>query len=500
MSQLTYDENNLQYAGEFRISEIAIFNVYGNVAGIATASAELSIYEDIEQNFITGNLTFMDTEDIVNKLPILGQEYLEFKVRTPLKSTYGEGEYDFTNTRMAVFKCTKERLNSNTQQVSLDFISTEAIKDSNTKISRAFDGPYDDAVAKIFKNTWGLNSKKKFYVQPTQGNFKFVAPNQRPTDIMNMIASRAVPKTSIAPGYFFYENGQGFHFRSVDSFFFMAKSEGIAPHPEMFEYFADSETARGLNNPRDNPMSQMRTVKSFKILPQNDLITGQRTGTYASKLITHDQYNKTFKEHEYNYIDDYLRTPHLEKDDATTDQAEYRGFIPQAHYDFNDTETANTRGQGSAYKYLSDYSDARIMVQSNTANIHNTNMKDGYKVSEYVQRRKNVLGTMNALQCELETHGNTHLNIGHIIRINVPRSGRNKFGIKSADHDKYLTGRWLITAIRHSFNIADQIHTMALTCIKETYKTPLYEKASPLQVSVKDEGKPINLYDDSQYN
>ena len=500
MSQLTYDENNLQYAGEFRISEIAIFNVYGNVAGIATASAELSIYEDIEQNFITGNLTFMDTEDIVNKLPILGQEYLEFKVRTPLKSTYGEGEYDFTNTRMAVFKCTKERLNSNTQQVSLDFISTEAIKDSNTKISRAFDGPYDDAVAKIFKNTWGLNSKKKFYVQPTQGNFKFVAPNTRPTDVMNMIASRAVPKTSIAPGYFFYENGQGFHFRSIDSFFFMAKSEGIAPHPEMFEYFADSETARGLNNPRDNPMSQMRTVKSFKILPQNDLITGQRTGTYASKLITHDQYNKTFKEHEYNYIDDFLRTPHLEKDDATTDQAEYRGFIPQAHYDFNDTETANTRGQGSAYKYLSDYSDARIMVQSNTANIHNTNMKDGYKVSEYVQRRKNVLGTMNALQCELETHGNTHLNIGHIIRINVPRSGRNKFGIKSADHDKYLTGRWLITAIRHSFNIADQIHTMALTCIKETYKTPLYEKASPLQVSVKDEGKPINLYDDSQYN
>jgi len=500
VSQLTYDENNLQYAGEFRISEIAIFNVYGNVAGIATASAELSIYEDIEQNFITGNLTFVDTEDLVNKLPILGQEYLEFKVRTPLKSTYGEGEYDFTNTRMAVYKCTKERLNSNTQQVSLDFISTEAIKDSNTKISRAFDGPYDDAVAKTFKNTWGLNSKKKFYVQPTQGNFKFVAPNTRPTDVMNMIASRAVPKTSIAPGYFFYENGQGFHFRSIDSFFFMAKSEGLAPHPEMFEYFADSETARGLNNPRDNPMSQMRTVKSFKVLPQNDLITGQRTGTYASKLITHDQYNKTFKEHEYNYIDDYIRTPHLEKDDAMTDQAEYRGFIPQAHYDFNDTETTNTRSQGSAYKYLSDYSDARIMVQSNTANIHNSNMKEGYKVSEYVQRRKNVLGTMNALQCELETHGNTHLNIGHIIRINVPRAGRNKNGVKSTDHDKYLTGRWLITAIRHSFNIADQIHTMALTCIKETYSMPLYEKASPLQISVKDEGKPVNLYDDSQYD
>ena len=67
MSKLTYDENNLQYAGEFRISEIALFNIYGNVAGIATATAELSIYEDIEQNFISGTLTFTDTENLVEK-------------------------------------------------------------------------------------------------------------------------------------------------------------------------------------------------------------------------------------------------------------------------------------------------------------------------------------------------------------------------------------------------------------------------------------------------
>ena len=499
MSQLTYDENNLQYPGEFRISEIALFNTYGNVVGIATATAEISIYEDIEQNFISGTLTFTDTEDLVGKLPILGQEYLEFKVRTPLKSTYGEGEYNFTNTRMAVYKVTKERLNSNTQMVNLDFISTEAIRDSNIKISRAFDGPYDDAVAKIFKKSWGLNSKKKLYVQPTQGNFKFVAPNQRPTDVLNMLASRAVPKTSMSPGYFFYENGQGFHFRSVDSFYFMAKSEGVAVHPPMFEYFADSETARGLNNPRDNAMSQMRVVKSFKILPQNDLITTQRTGTYASKLITHDGYNKTFKEYEYNYIDDYNRVSHIEKD-TVADQANYRGLIPKAHYDFNDTETAETRTNGSAYKYLSDYKDARIMVQSDTANIHNTNSTKGYQVNEYIQRRKNVLGTMNAVVCELEVHGNTHINIGHVIQINVPRAGRDKQGVKLIDHDKYLSGRWLITAIRHSFNVADQIHTMALTCIKETYKTPLFEKNAPLQVSVKDEGNPVNLYDDSQYN
>ena len=55
---------------------------------------------------------------------------------------------------MAVYKVTKERLNSNTQLVTLDFISTGFIRDSNIKVSRAFDELYDDAVAKIFKRVW----------------------------------------------------------------------------------------------------------------------------------------------------------------------------------------------------------------------------------------------------------------------------------------------------------------------------------------------------------
>ena len=343
MSSLPYDDNKLRYAGDFRISEVALFNAYGNVAGIGSAVVEISIFEDLNSNFLTGNLTFIDTEDLINKLPIIGQEFLEFKIRTPLDSKYDEGEYDFTNTRMAVYKVTRQRLNQNTQSITLDFISTEGIRDQNVKISRAFNGPYDDAVAKIFKKSWGLNSKKKLYVQPTLNNFKFVAPNMRPSDLMNMMASRAVPKTSVMPAYLFYENGQGFHFRSMDSFFFQVKSEGVAPHPEMFEYFCDSESTRAFANPQDNPMSQLRVVKSHTLVGTNDLIKNQRMGTFASKLITHDAYNKTYNEYKYNYIDEYSTLPHLEKDDAATDQALYRGLIAKAHYDFNDLETSNKK-------------------------------------------------------------------------------------------------------------------------------------------------------------
>ena len=73
MSILPYDDNKLRYAGDFRISEVALFNTYGNVAGIGSAVVEISIYEDLNSNFLTGSLTFIDTEDLINKLPVIGQ-------------------------------------------------------------------------------------------------------------------------------------------------------------------------------------------------------------------------------------------------------------------------------------------------------------------------------------------------------------------------------------------------------------------------------------------
>ena len=502
MANNLYEDDKIAFPGDFRISEVALVSAYGNVVGISANVIEVNIYEDIESNFLTGDITFADTDDVSSKLPILGQEFLEFKIRTPLKSKYNEGEYDFTNVRMSVYKIARKiKTNSNTQVLTLDFISPEGIKDQNTRISRAFNGPYDDAVAKVFKSEWGLNSKKKLYIQPTQNDFKFVAPNTRPTDILNMIASRAVPKTSILPAYVFYENGQGFHFRSLDSFFFIVKASGLAQHPEMFEYFCDADITKGNTNPRDNPMASMRNVIKYKFNSHLDIIKAQRMGTFSSKLITYDAYNKTIKTDKYNYIEDYLNVPHLEKDDAITDQALYRGLIAKAHYDSNDLSTAITdKTNRTAYKYLSDYSDSRLMVQSNTANVHNVNAAKGYRTDEYVQRRQSALELFKLLELQLTVPGNTHLNIGHVIRVNIPRSGRDKQGSRLTDNDRLHTGRWVITGIRHNFNFDKPYHTTVITCIKETYGRSLQDKTTPLTFDTTDEGKPINLYDNSEYN
>ena len=516
-----YETSDIQYPGQFKCSEIALVSLTGKIAGIKSATLELNIYESLFSNFLTGDITFRDDFNLIDALPIQGNEYLDFKIRTPIRSSYRDpttsppsrritfhdhGGYNFTNVRMAVYKVgNKQPLSDNTQMITLNFCSPEMIRNQSVRVSKAFDGPYDEAVADLFKKSFGLNSKKKCYIQPTKNNFKFVSPNKRPADVINMLASRATPKTSTLPGYVFYENGQGFHFRSIDSFFFNVKAgtDGRAtlqPIQEMFEFFCSNPGVASTTMRNEIPLKQMRFALNFELSEMPDLIRMQRTGAYASKLISYDAYNKTFKTFKHNYIDDFNKTPHLEKNDGDFDTVSYNGLAPKTHYDPNDLETADSESFArSAYKYISDYSDARIMVTSDTANVHNTNMDKGYRTNESVQKRQMALEILKTLQLKLTAHGNTHLNAGHIIRVNLPRGGAGKTEVKDTQYDKNLSGRWLITDVRHKFNFEETSHQSLYTCVKETYGRSQSEDTGPLNLTSDDEALPVNLYDDSAY-
>ena len=106
MATESYDSNKFQFPGEFRCSEVALISLSGNIAGIKSSITELNIYEGLTNNFITGDVTFVDTANLLDEMPITGAEYLDFKIRTPIRSMYRDdddkGGYDFTNRRMAV--------------------------------------------------------------------------------------------------------------------------------------------------------------------------------------------------------------------------------------------------------------------------------------------------------------------------------------------------------------------------------------------------------------
>ena len=72
----------VQYAGDFNLEEALLISPTGNVTDLITdvVIVEMNIFEDMFKSSITGSIIVTDTNDIVSKVPIVGQEYLTLKI------------------------------------------------------------------------------------------------------------------------------------------------------------------------------------------------------------------------------------------------------------------------------------------------------------------------------------------------------------------------------------------------------------------------------------
>ena len=70
-------------AGEFVIDLAEIITVDGTPLNFTNKVVNITIFEDIENPYLTGNISFMDDHNVQNLLPLIGQELLKLKIRTP---------------------------------------------------------------------------------------------------------------------------------------------------------------------------------------------------------------------------------------------------------------------------------------------------------------------------------------------------------------------------------------------------------------------------------
>ena len=66
------------------VFEIAIFN-FTSTAGIdlKNVTVEFAVYEDLFSNFMTGEITVQDASSLIETLPLVGEEFVRIRFRTP---------------------------------------------------------------------------------------------------------------------------------------------------------------------------------------------------------------------------------------------------------------------------------------------------------------------------------------------------------------------------------------------------------------------------------
>jgi len=171
-------------AGQFKIDDARILTSSGLEVNILPSIIAITLYEDTEMMTVSGNILMQDSGNLASIGPIIGQEYLFLKIRTP--SFQNETAIiDYTKNAFVINNLqTRSDIGNNVQGYLLSFVTQELIKNQRTRVNEVLRGSYSSMVCSMLENYIG--TKKDIYCEPTARNKKIVTPNISPFGVIKM--------------------------------------------------------------------------------------------------------------------------------------------------------------------------------------------------------------------------------------------------------------------------------------------------------------------------
>ena len=145
--------SEIQYAGEYEIEEIRLFSSSGNIIPLNGLMMSLSIFENIFSPTMSAQIVLLDTNSIVLNLPIIGQEYLSFKIKTASLGNEGTDIIDYTENVFSIYKIDKRIMGDGAEAIVLHFGSPEMLRNSRTRVSKSYTNSIDKIVIDVFVPT-----------------------------------------------------------------------------------------------------------------------------------------------------------------------------------------------------------------------------------------------------------------------------------------------------------------------------------------------------------
>ena len=509
-----YDDLNNRFPGDFRAGEIILYSYGGSQLEISGMTAVVNVYQDLDSAFLSGNLMFIDSVGAVNKLPIIGNEFLEFKFRTPIDAG-GDEEMNATNHRFQVYEKRSVRSTQNTQAVALFFTSIESIRNERLRVSKSFTGSYAEMVDKMVKSDKSLlNSKKDLFIDPTKGVYKYTFPNCRPAEGVRHMTFISEPVNYKTPDYMFYENNRGFHFRCLESLY---RESGDNTRNRPFVAFIDLLSAFNPNFSTPDVESESPITKpySFSFNDSYNTLKNTRRGMFGSVTYAHDLIDKKFIKSKLTYTNYYEQALHI--DAPTGAGAVYQGIMPPGPAEFDDDYTVDDKSYGSTNKhqinrlhaskltkassadnrkYMDDYF-ARVFVVPATKSNHIFN-SEGMESDPRMTGKQNLSeATRDYFSMNIDVPGNFTYNVGDLVWCEVPSYNASEMTtdnkvMREDVVDPFLTGRYLISKLHHQIDMIDQKHTTAMTVVRnvfandlpnaDTFKANAHFRSQPIDV------------------
>ena len=430
-----------QTAGSIDIQQLTIISGNGGLLEIKDYMSEINIYEDLFSPSLYGNILIVDSSNIIKELPIIGDEYLVVKFKTPTTNS-------FISKTFRIYSVTDREIvrDLNTQTYILHFISKEAVIDSLKPIFKSFAGKISDVVQDIFNRyivssrTVNINKtdivpseelSKLVVLQETENSVKFVSPGWTPFKCINWCASKAIPKEGKACNYLFFETTKNFYFTNIETLFKLNnKNEAVS----LGKYFYKVNSVKE----NDDVNLKMFLAEDFQVIKTTDHLLNYDNGYLASRLITLDIINKTYESFDYDHVERFRDYQH-------------------------------SQGDNSIPLFVSDTPRnplTSIHFYPKNPGLHTIKDNVNERMPQIYSNRQAMLLELSNFKLNINVPGRTDAEVGRMIYFNYPDvSPKAEIDASRSNEDKYYSGYYVITAIRHKINQFK--HTMTLELVKD---------------------------------
>ena len=205
-------------------------------------------------------------------------------------------------------------------------------------------------------------------------------------------------------------------------------------------------------------IKEMQTVDGYSIKEQFDTLKNLSNGVYASRTITHDMFNKTFTEIDFDY-NIYFPTIFHTEHDGSGGKIDSKSQLPIFNFKEN--------------KMISDKPEGRLNLISTTEKIQNDyEGPAGERIFPASMAQKlSFKSQVISLDCK----GFTGISVGDLCSFEVPSYEPVKKD-NPLDYDPYMSGRYLVRTIHHNINTQKDNHKMNLELVKDAVRVAYPEE------------------------
>ena len=435
---------SLIHAGDYKIEQLLITSPSTEAtADITDFMMEINLYEDLFSFCMTGNVILADAANLISNLPIVGNEFITVKFRTPTLEDWPENVIQKTFQVYAIYD---RILNDDRSQFyNISFISPEGYEDQTTVVGKSYNDSTDAVVKKIYEEYIEVDKPLIIFDTPHVSRIKYTSNYWSPFKNMNFVAKRAKGSTLNGSDYLFFETNKSFYFASIESLIDAQIKGGIFD-----EYVLERNGAKMPR--RINPSltyvgnqfpSSMTAIENLKLLTSIDTLDGNNRGAFASTIDGYDFYTKKIVRSDFDFIENMDKFQKTGPTNILPPNLKRNALSNKTYYSQN-TGLYNDFG-------LTDEED---LPAGSTAQT----------IVDRISNRKSYLNSFENYKFEATLPGRTDINVGHVISLLYPSAEAPTAGSTSTVLDTMLSGLYIISAIHHKFN-ADR-HIMTVEMIK----------------------------------